>query len=65
MPTFQFFKSQTKVDELTGADGKKLEEKIKNWIVEEEASDCGVKGHVSNTNRYLIDKAKKSLKNWT
>ncbi|KAK3713413.1 hypothetical protein QZH41_008512, partial [Actinostola sp. cb2023] len=47
MPTFQFFKGQTKVDELTGADPKKLEEKIKKWIGDEEDDGgCGVMGHV-------------------
>lgn len=47
MPTFQFFKGKVKVDEMTGADEKKLEEKIKKWIGDND-SDVGVKGHVSN-----------------
>jgi hypothetical protein len=49
MPTFQFFKSQTKVDEMTGADSTMLENKIKEWKGDEgeEGGGCGVKGHVS------------------
>lgn len=47
MPTFQFFKGKVKVDEMTGADEKKLEEKIKKWIGNGD-SDVGVKGHVSS-----------------
>ena len=35
------------MDEMTGADEKKLEEKIKKWIGEGD-SDVGVKGHVSS-----------------
>lgn len=31
---------------MTGADEKKLEEKIKKWIGDE-SNDVGVKGHVS------------------
>lgn len=56
MPTFQFFKSQTKVDEMTGADPKKLEEKIKKWIGDEEDGDggCGVKGHVRDEIKFVI-----------
>lgn len=46
MPTFKFFKGKVKVDEMTGADEKKLEEKIKKWIGDE-SNDVGVKGHVS------------------
>ncbi|XP_031568357.1 thioredoxin-like protein 1 [Actinia tenebrosa] len=48
MPTFQFFKSQTKVDEMTGADHMMLENKIKQWKGDdgEEGGGCGVKGHV-------------------
>lgn len=45
MPTFQFFKGKVKVDEMTGADEKKLEEKIKKWIGNGD-SDVGVKGHM-------------------
>lgn len=46
MPTFLFFKGKVKVDEMTGADPKKLREKIIKWIGESD-SDVGVKGHVS------------------
>lgn len=46
MPTFKFFKGKVKVDEMTGADERKLEEKIKKWIGDE-SNDVGVKGHVS------------------
>ncbi|KAM7446377.1 Thioredoxin-like protein 1 [Porites harrisoni] len=45
MPTFKFFKGKVKVDEMTGADEKKLEEKIKKWIGDE-SNDVGVKGHM-------------------
>ena len=45
MPTFQFFKGKVKVDEMTGADPKKLEEKITKWIGDSD-NDVGVKGHV-------------------
>ncbi|XP_067037332.1 thioredoxin-like protein 1 [Acropora muricata] len=45
MPTFLFFKGKVKVDEMTGADEKKLEEKIKKWIGDGE-SVVGVKGHM-------------------
>lgn len=45
MPTFLFFKGKVKVDEMTGADEKKLEEKIKKWIGEGD-NDVGVKGHM-------------------
>ena len=31
MPTFQFFKNKSKVDEITGADPIALENKIKQW----------------------------------
>lgn len=51
MPTFLFFKGKVKVDEMTGADEKKLEEKIKKWIGEGD-SDVGVKGHVSSWGYY-------------
>lgn len=47
MPTFLFFKGKVKVDEMTGADEKKLEEKIKKWIGDGD-SVVGVKGHVSS-----------------
>lgn len=47
MPTFQFYKGKVKVDEMTGADEKKLEEKIKKWIGDSD-NDVGVKGHVSS-----------------
>lgn len=36
---------------MTGADEKKLEEKIKKWIGEGD-SDVGVKGHVSSWDYY-------------
>ena len=46
MPTFIFFKGKVKVDEMSGADPKKLKEKIIKWIGDSD-SDVGVKGHVS------------------
>ena len=46
MPTFLFFKGKVKVDEMSGADPKKLKEKIIKWIGDDD-SDVGVKGHVS------------------
>ncbi|KAJ7393800.1 Thioredoxin-like protein 1 [Desmophyllum pertusum] len=46
MPTFQFFKGKVKVDEMTGADAKKLEDKIIKWIGSDSDSDAGVKGHM-------------------
>ena len=46
MPTFHFLKGKVRVDEMTGADEKKLEEKIKKWIGNGD-NDVGVKGHVS------------------
>ena len=46
MPTFLFFKGKVKVDEMSGADPKKLKEKIIKWIGDGD-SDVGVKGHVS------------------
>ena len=52
MPTFLFFKGKVKVDALTGADEKKLEEKIKQWTGGDGDSDVGVKGHVSSTRGY-------------
>ena len=51
MPTFQFYKGKVKVDEMTGADEKKLEEKIKKWIGDDD-NDVGVKGHVSMAHLY-------------
>lgn len=45
-PTFLFFKGKVKVDEMSGADPKKLKEKIIKWIGDSD-SDVGVKGHVS------------------
>lgn len=53
MPTFKFFKGKVKVDEMTGADEKKLEEKIKKWIGDE-SNDVGVKGHVSAVYSCLV-----------
>ena len=47
MPTFLFFKGKVKVDEMTGADPKKLEDKIIKWIGDSD-NDVGVKGHVSH-----------------
>ena len=32
MPTFFFYKNRKKVDEMTGADAKGLEDKINQWI---------------------------------
>lgn len=46
MPTFHFLKGKVRVDEMTGADEKKLEEKIKKWSGNGD-NDVGVKGHVS------------------
>ncbi|KAL9985743.1 hypothetical protein ACROYT_G008184 [Oculina patagonica] len=45
MPTFQFFKGKVKVDEMSGADPKKLEEKLIKWIGDND-NDVGVKGHM-------------------
>jgi len=45
MPTFHFLKGKVRVDEMTGADEKKLEEKIKKWIGNGD-NDVGVKGHM-------------------
>ncbi|XP_020615546.1 thioredoxin-like protein 1 isoform X2 [Orbicella faveolata] len=45
MPTFLFFKGKVKVDEMSGADPKKLKEKIIKWIGDSD-SDVGVKGHM-------------------
>ncbi|XP_027053598.1 thioredoxin-like protein 1 [Pocillopora damicornis] len=45
MPTFQFFKGKVKVDEMSGADPKKLEEKIIQWIGDSD-SEAGVKGYM-------------------
>lgn len=48
MPTFNFYRSKTKIDSLRGADPGQLEEKIKKWYgSEEDEEDVGVKGHVS------------------
>ena len=49
MPTFQFFKGRVKVDELSGADPKKLEEKIVKWIGDDDEESVGVKGHVRDS----------------
>ena len=52
MPTFLFFRNQQKMDELRGADPKKLEEKVKKWIGGggDEGQDIPlVKGHVRNS----------------
>ena len=54
MPTFQFFKGKVKVDEMTGADAKKLEDKIIKWIGSDSDSDAGVKGHVSYVSTVAI-----------
>ncbi len=49
MPTFVFFKSKVKIDELRGADPTVLEAKIKQHAGAsgEEDEDVGVPGHVS------------------
>ena len=47
MPTFQFYKSKVKIDELRGADPAALEKKIKQHIGSDAADDdVGVPGHV-------------------
>ena len=53
MPTFIFFKGKVKVDEMSGADPKKLKEKIIKWIGDSD-SDVGVKGHVSYVTSSII-----------
>lgn len=51
MPSFHFYKSQQKVDELRGADPKKLEEKVTKWAGGDgDQSDTAlVKGHMDLT----------------
>ena len=51
MPTFMFFKSKVKIDEMKGADAAGLEAKIKQHMGgADEENDVGVPGHVSQIN---------------
>lgn len=47
-PTFIFFRSGIKLDQITGSDAKALEDKIKKWVGDfEEIGGTVPKGYVS------------------